>query len=59
MKSLLLYTDGLLETKDMPISDRYLSRWMNSSSDFHTDLSAAFKTVAIEDDVSFLIIEKQ
>jgi serine phosphatase RsbU (regulator of sigma subunit) len=59
MKSVLLYTDGLLETDKLPISEAKLSRWMNSSPDFYSELSTAFKDVELQDDVSFLLVERQ
>ncbi len=59
MKSILLYTDGLVETADLPISEGHLTRWLNKSPNFYSEISTAFKDVALQDDVSFLLVEKQ
>ena len=58
MKSILLYTDGLIETKKMPISEVRLKKWFGATLDFHNEVTKAFKDLPLEDDVSFLIITR-
>lgn len=59
MKSILIYTDGLIETKKMPISEVKLKKWFQGALDFYTEVSNAFKEIPLEDDVSFLLITRQ
>lgn len=59
MKSILLYTDGLIETKKLPISEVRLKRWFGSTVDFHQEVSRAFQNIFLEDDVSLLLITRE
>lgn len=58
MKSILLYTDGLVENRENPISEKRLCKWMETSKDFHQELSNTFNGIEIQDDVSYLLLEK-